>query len=107
MISIINCIVFHDEFLMQDDFVSVVTTVVQEVSRPSMDDKTRNVSIWLDDECVDCAGRRRRSGLKRRLESVNWHEIAERKKCADVVSDTIYNHFFHDRNISPSHAPIM
>ena len=59
----------------------VATNVVQEVSRPVSSDNTRNINIWLEKECVDCAGRRKRSGLKRRLESVNWSEIA------DVVSD--------------------
>ena len=68
--------------------MSVVSSVVQEVSRPVAKDKTRNLSTWLDIECIECAGRRKRSGLERRLESVNWSEIAEKKKCADVVSDS-------------------
>ena len=72
---------------MQDKFVSVVTTIVQEVSRPlGDDDNTRNVSIWLDSECSECEARRKNSGLRRRLEVVNW---TERKKCANVVSDNI------------------
>lgn len=65
----------------------VATNVVQEVSRPVSSDNTRNINIWLEKECVDCAGRRKRSGLNRRLESVNWSEIAEGRKCSDVVSD--------------------
>lgn len=74
--------------MMQDTFVSVVTSIIQEVSMPVAEDKTRNVTIWLGSECSECSARRERSGLKRRIESVNWNDIANRKKCAVVVSDS-------------------
>ena len=76
---------------MQDKFVSIVTTIQQEVSRPMGDDPTRNVSIWLESECRECEERRKNSGLMRRLNAVNWNEIAEMNKCTSVVSDN-YNH---------------
>ena len=84
----------HDEFLMQDKFVSVVTTIEQEVSKPQGDDSTRNVHVWLDTECWQCETRRNNSGLSRRLEAVDWGYIADMKKCANVVSDNyiITNH---------------
>lgn len=88
-VRIIICILLL--FLMQDKFVSIVTTIEQEVSRPMGDDPTRNVSIWLESECRECEERRKNSGLMRRLNAVNWNEIAEMKKCTSVLSDN-YNH---------------
>ena len=93
-VRIIICILLL--FLMQDKFVSIVTTIQQEVSRPMGDDQTRNISIWLESECSECEERRRNSGLMRRLNAVKWNEIAEMKKCTSVVSDN-YNHQFHSK----------
>ena len=74
---------------MQDKFVSITTNIIQEVSRPVGDDMTRNLCIWLDSECSGCEVRRKASGLRRRLEAVNWTDITDKNKCANVVSDNI------------------
>ena len=66
--------------------MTVKMTIVQEISRPVSDDKTRNLSKWLDDECEQCTAQRERSGLKRRLEKVNWEQVAAQKKFPGVVS---------------------
>ena len=44
--------------------MTVKMTIVQEISRPVSDDKTRNLSKWLDDECEQCTAQRERSGFK-------------------------------------------
>ena len=67
--------------------MSITTSIIQEVSQPVSDDQTRNVLKWLESECEECKARQKRSGLKRRLESVDWMEIAEQKKSPNVVSE--------------------
>ena len=66
--------------------MSVTMKIVKNVTRPVSDDRTRNLTNWLDDECKECRERRIVSTLKEKLEEVDWAKVAAQEKCTGVVS---------------------
>ena len=66
--------------------MSVTTKIVKQITRPMSDNRSRNITKWLDEECKKFQERRTKSGLKRRQEEVDWEEVAVQQKCTHVVS---------------------
>ena len=66
--------------------MSVTMKIVKDIVRPVSDDRSKNISKWLDDECSECRERRIKSRLKERLEDVDWEKVAAKEKCTGVVS---------------------